>query len=735
MANGTNDNGTNPEEATDTTNKFISALILNLIIALICLIIFCLLRQKHKIIYAPRQLLVETLAPGKRTESFFSWVIPAFVVKDDEVFQYAGIDALVHMRFLKLCFKIALVLMPYGIIVLIPVNYFGGGDLSGLDRIALSNIAVKSQKVWAHVVAAWVYTLIICYLLYQEWKAFIIYRQRFLSQGMGQQYAVMVRDLPAKLKDQKSLKNHLQEIFPDQVEDVVIVEDLAKWQDLVNERDALKWKLEHANAVHEKTEERPTHRKFCCCGAKLDSITQFETELEAVQTKLDAETEKKHTLLPSSFVVFRSLRASSLATQAKWDPSPLAIDVTPAPSCLVLSGITSLLDFGKGTTKVRTVLVYALVFLLVLFWTVPVAFTSTLIELQNLTKIAPFLKPVLNLNTFVKGAIEGFLSGLALIIFFAILPLIMQLFSKLEGIPSQSEVDRSVLGKLFIFMIVNKFLFLTFAGSALNKMKEMMDNPSQIPSFLAEALPSQAVFFICFIMLATLTGYALQLLRIVPLILVSIKRKWLAKTPREDKLAWKPPAILYDRVFANHLFILMVGLSYSALAPIITPFVAMYFGFGYIVWMHQTLSIYMPAYSNGGMMWPRVFNRMIVATVLFQFLMFGVIGLKQSYAASMLLLPLPVITILFYFVILQHYIRPSANLSLSTAHELEEPASNFIQDVAKCYTRTQGVPPPVPESLTTEENGAPEEINETAASELETSLPMIETTEKNKENV
>jgi len=61
--------------------------------------------------------------------------------------------------------------------------------------------------------------------------------------------------------------------------------------------------------------------------------------------------------------------------------------------------------------------------------------------------------------------------------------------------------------------------------------------------------------------------------------------------------------------FANHLFILMVGLSYSALAPIITPFVAMYFGFGYVVWMHQTLNIYMPVYTCGGMMWPRVFNR------------------------------------------------------------------------------------------------------------------------------
>lgn len=192
-----------PDEATDATSKFISALILNLVIALVCLIIFCLLRQKHKRVYAPRELLVEALAPGKRAESFFSWVIPAFVVKDDEVFHYAGIDALVHMRFMKLCFKIALVLMPYGIIVLVPVNYYGGADLSGLDRIALSNIVPESPKVWAHVVAAWVYTLIICYLLYQEWKTFIVYRQEFLSQGLAQQYAVLVRDLPAKVSGDK----------------------------------------------------------------------------------------------------------------------------------------------------------------------------------------------------------------------------------------------------------------------------------------------------------------------------------------------------------------------------------------------------------------------------------------------------------------------------------------------------------------------------------------------------
>ena len=73
------------------------------------------------------------------------------------------------------------------------------------------------------------------------------------------------------------------------------------------------------------------------------------------------------------------------------------------------------------------------------------------------------------------------------------------------------------------------------------------------------------------------------------------------------------------------------------------------------------------------------FCRMIVGTVVFQLLMVGVVGLKQSYAPSALLLPLPVVTGLFYFFILQHYIRPAANLSLKASHGLGDPASAFVQ--------------------------------------------------------
>lgn len=118
---------------------------------------------------------MEILVLGRCVELFFLWVIFVFVVKDDEVFCYVGIDVVVYMRFMKFCFKIVLVFMFYGIVVLIFVNYFGGGDLIGLDSIVLFNIVLKLLKVWVYVVVVWVYILIICYFLYEEWKVFIVY--------------------------------------------------------------------------------------------------------------------------------------------------------------------------------------------------------------------------------------------------------------------------------------------------------------------------------------------------------------------------------------------------------------------------------------------------------------------------------------------------------------------------------------------------------------------------------
>lgn len=184
----------------DSTSTFVVALIINGIIALVVLLIYSLLRPKLKHIYAPRLLLVDKKYPlGSWSEKCFGWILPAFKATNDDIFNYCGMDALVLIRFMKFCLIASLIILPYGIIVLIPIHVHGGLDLEELDQLTLSNVKAESQMVWAHLIAVWVYTIVICYLLYREWKTYIVYRQRYLAKGLRHHYAVLIRDLPTKV--------------------------------------------------------------------------------------------------------------------------------------------------------------------------------------------------------------------------------------------------------------------------------------------------------------------------------------------------------------------------------------------------------------------------------------------------------------------------------------------------------------------------------------------------------
>lgn len=71
--------------------------------------------------------------------------------------------------------------------------------------------------------------------------------------------------------------------------------------------------------------------------------------------------------------------------------------------------------------------------------------------------------------------------------------------------------------------------------------------------------------------------------------------------------------------------------------------------------------------------------RIIAGMIVFHLLMTGVLSLKESYYTSVAMLPLPVITILFFFFIQQHFLRPSMYLSLNMASGLAEASPHFLQ--------------------------------------------------------
>ena len=60
----------------------------------------------------------------------------------------------------------------------------------------------------------------------------------------------------------------------------------------------------------------------------------------------------------------------------------------------------------------------------------------------------------------------------------------------------------------------------------LSRLEDIIDHPTSIAQILAESMPSMANFFVKVIMLRTLTGYSMEILQLVRLLIVTIKRKW-----------------------------------------------------------------------------------------------------------------------------------------------------------------------------------------------------------------
>ena len=185
----------------EQTFKFV--MVLCSIIFIIAVVFFTLIRRRFRQIYAPRLLLIENKMFGIGNlpkKSSFSWVTLAFSTKDDDLFVFAGFDALVYIRFLRLMLKFALCTMPYGLIVLLPLNAVGENKLpDGLNRLSMSNIVHGSSHLWAHWLAVWLYSLLVCFFCLQEWKVYIKYRQRYLKKGLHHQFSILVKEIPEEV--------------------------------------------------------------------------------------------------------------------------------------------------------------------------------------------------------------------------------------------------------------------------------------------------------------------------------------------------------------------------------------------------------------------------------------------------------------------------------------------------------------------------------------------------------
>ncbi|XP_020087235.1 CSC1-like protein At4g02900 isoform X5 [Ananas comosus] len=555
---------------------------------------------------------------------FLNWMPTALKMPEPELIDHAGLDSAVYIRIYLLGrLKIFVPLTVLGFCVLVPVNWTSKTlenaqevTFSEIDKLSISNIGQDTQRFWAHVVMAYVFAFWTYFVLYKEYKLIASMRLHFLASEKRRpdQFTVLVRNVPPD--PDESVSEHVEHFFSVNHQDHYLTHQTGFWG---------LW------------------------GKTLDAIDYHTAEIEKLSKEEDAERERvisnPKSIMPAAFVSFKSRWGAAVCAQTQQSSNPTLwlTEWAPEPRDVYWSNLA--IPYVELTIR-RSLMAVAL-FFLTFFFIIPIAFVQSLANLEGIEKVVPFLRPVIEVQV-VKSLIQGFLPGIALKVFLILLPTILMTMSKIEGFTALSALERRSASKYYLFLFVNVFLGSLITGTAFEQLNSFLhESANKIPEIVGRSIPMKATFFISYIMVDGWAGIAAEIIRLKPLVIFHLKNTFLVKTEQDREQAMDPGCLEFASSEPRIQLYFLLGLVYAVVTPILLPFIIVFFSFSFLVFRHQIINVYNQQYESGASFWPDVHGRLIVAMIVSQLLLMGLMSTQRA-PQSTLLLGLPVITICFH---------------------------------------------------------------------------------------
>ncbi|KAL6553030.1 CSC1-like protein hyp1 [Orobanche gracilis] len=631
--------------------------------AALCFIFFILYsvlwsRPSNANLYVPR-----LVAEGKFREedeisvgsllSSFKWVKRAWQTSEDELLSNSGLDAVVFMRIFILGLRVFIFAGIVGIFILLPFNYMGTQlnmdftDLpnKSLETFSISNVDDGSNRLWIHFSAIYIFTAVLCYLLYFEYDYIATKRITYFysSRSRPSQFTVLVRSIPVSSgeKFSESVESFFSEYYPSTYLSHSVVRRTSKLKRLINEADKVYKSLVHVR-TRKYSQQRFKRAGFMgLFGRRVDLLDHYEKKLEDMEGNLRTERSSIAAKeVPAAFVSFKTRFAASVVSHLQQGirPTEWLTEQAPDPQD-VYWPFFSASFFKRWICNIFVV--FACTFITVLFLG-PVLLVQGLTHLDQLEIWLPFLRDIFKVK-IVSQVITGYLPSLILEMFLSVIPPTMIVLSSIQGYIALSQIERSACTKMLWFTIWNIFFANVLSGSALYMINIFLE-PKRIPEVLAVAVPGQASFFIAYVVTSGWTKtFSSKLFRLKRFIWSFLKGKMCWTSDEEVEVPSNP----YHSEIPRILFFSLLGITYFFLAPLILPFVLVYYCFGYIIYRNQLLNVYAPTFETGGKFWPIVHDATIFSLILMHVIAIGIFGLKKVPVASSLTIPLPILTLIF----------------------------------------------------------------------------------------
>eukprot|EP00891_Asterochloris_glomerata_P001750 jgi/Astpho2/1750/Aster-04171 len=525
--------------------------------------------------------------------------------------------------------------------------------------------------------------------------------------------------LQSGLTPQEVVQQEFEALFPGEVEQVRLVKDTTTLDSLVGEYTKVKRQLEDLVDEYQgrrkrllKVKRRTVNvvgakygmwglRRFGPKPVQLDCLDFWPQRLMFLAEQIREQQRVAQTRpTPAAFVTFKSRRSQVIAATSMLHHDLQAWTVREAPQYEEVFWPN--VSWRRWERKLRSFAVWGAFFTLALFYLIPISAVQSLIQAScpglappwslpvNKLEHVPFIRSIINLPV-INGLLTSFLPSLILRVFLALLPTLLTFMNKVQGMVSTSSIEfgvvsEAVIGaalglgrfcfgklvrKFFIFQVLVCFFGNFIAGSLLNQVQQIIQDPSSIVQVLGNAAPQTAVFFMTYVLLLALSTKPWAFLRLVGLAIYYF-RSAIATTARAKQRLWEEQDMDYGTEIPDHTFTILLGLAFCIVAPLITPICLLYFLVCTLIGKYQLVYVFSEKYQTGGKVWRQVFEQVLVSMLIFQLLMIGLCSLKTAPIQAGLLVPLLFLTVLFRQAAVGIFDKPQKVLSLRGAADLDK---------------------------------------------------------------
>jgi len=286
------------------------------------------------------------------------------------------------------------------------------------------------------------------------------------------------------------------------------------------------------------------------------------------------------------------------------------------------------------------------------------------------------------------GLISGVLPPVLLTLWevFVISFYMLYLVQKQNAHASLSATDRRFLRFYWIWSLINVLIGGIFGGAFSLFQTTFTANVTfaDVQTNFGRVLPLSSNFFLLFIVFRAIYLPVQRLLLPHPgAICMAADIFWCqrrgkcARTPRDKTLLYSPRAVRMGREIGVFMLVMLLGLTFVCVAPLIPLAAVVFFISNFIIWRYHVLYVYERGYESNGAVWFTITQLVILSLLISQTFVSCVLFSKEAYIQGAVLYATVPYYLFHYYGILRRKYGGASCWSVPLSEAMAAPPTDF----------------------------------------------------------